>query len=230
MRQYGTESIAIRLPFGNTCQHPNPLTYRAHPTNTNKFYHHIALYLYLANFISRVENVDNQNSLENKKINDIKSPEQYVNFMIISVVKEILQKQTIPEQIYWNDKYGNCIDSLDFNSISSTDAMFIMALYQSALHVKDCPKIKCSLSGCSTLCLRPNCRGSYVRCYSSGLPRTNVELGKHIGTSRQFDGSTDVYLEQHGVVKQSFSHIIKIRVSELRLNIHKNGAPFILTY
>ena len=100
MRQYGTESIAIRLPFGNTCQHPNPLTYRAHPTNTNKFYHHIALYLYLANFISRIENVDNQNSLENKKINDTKSPPERVNFMIISVVKEILQKQTIPEQIY----------------------------------------------------------------------------------------------------------------------------------
>ena len=120
MRQYGTESIAIRLPFGNTCQHPNPLTYRAHPTNTNKFYPHIAMYFYLANFISSVENVDNQN------------------------------------------------------------------------------------------CQRPNRRGSYVRCYSSGLPRTNVELGKHIGTSRQFDGSTNVYLERHGVIKESFSHIIKV--------------------
>ena len=69
-----------------------------------------------------------------------------------------------------------------------------------------------------------------MRCYSSGLPRTNVELRKHIGYSGEFDGSTDVYLEQHGVVKQSFSHIIKIRVSELRLNIHKKGAPFILAY
>ena len=44
MRRCGTGSIPIRLPTGNTCQHPNPLTYRAHPTNTNKFYPHIALY------------------------------------------------------------------------------------------------------------------------------------------------------------------------------------------
>ena len=49
-----------------------------------------------------------------------------------------------------------------------------------------------------------------MRCYKSGLPRTNVELGKHIGTSRQFDGSADVYLERHGDVKQSFSDIIKV--------------------
>ena len=98
MRRCGTGSIEIRLPTGNTCQHPNPLTYRAHPTNTNKFYPHVAMYFYLPNFISSVENVDNQNSLENKNINDIKSPTERVNFIIISVFKEILQKQTIPEQ------------------------------------------------------------------------------------------------------------------------------------